>query len=150
MPQSLSKVLLHVVFSTKNREKSIPRHLRTALHVYLAGVCRARGAEAFRIGGTNDHVHIACSLPRTLTMAKLVEEIKKPSSIWMKGQEGGTPDFSWQSGYGIFSLGQSQLQTLLQYIDNQEEHHQTKSFKEELLELLEKYGVDYDERYLWD
>lgn len=83
-------------------------------------------------------------------MAKLVEEIKKPSSIWMKGQEGGTPDFSWQSGYGIFSLGQSQLQTLLQYIDNQEEHHQTKSFKEELLELLEKYGVDYDERYLWD
>jgi len=150
MPQSLSKVLLHVVFSTKNREKSIPRHLRTALHAYLAGVCRARGAEAFRIGGTNDHVHIACSLPRTLTMAKLVEEIKKPSSIWMKGQEGGTPDFSWQSGYGIFSLGQSQLQTLLQYIDNQEEHHQTKSFKEELLELLEKYGVDYDERYLWD
>jgi len=150
MPQSLSKVLLHVVFSTKNREKSIPRHLCTALHAYLAGVCRARGAEAFRIGGTNDHVHIACSLPRTLTMAKLVEEIKKPSSIWMKGQEGGTPDFSWQSGYGIFSLGQSQLQTLLQYIDNQEEHHQTKSFKEELLELLEKYGVDYDERYLWD
>ena len=150
MPQSLSKVLLHVVFSTKNREKTIPSHLRSALHAYLAGICRARGSEAFRVGGTDDHVHLACTLPRILTMAKLVEEIKKPSSIWMKQQEGGVQHFSWQSGYGIFSLGQSQLQTLLQYIDNQEEHHRTKSFKDELLELLEKYGVDYDEKYLWD
>jgi hypothetical protein len=83
-------------------------------------------------------------------MAKLVEEIKKPSSIWMKQQEEGHRHFSWQAGYGIFSLGQSQLTTLLQYIDNQKEHHRTKSFKEELLELLEKYGVDYDEKYLWD
>jgi len=139
-----------MVFGTKNRENTIPTHLRNALHAYLAGLCRARGAEAFRVGGTNDHVHIACTLPRTLTMAKLVEEIKKPSSIWMKQQKGGPRIFSWQSGYGIFSMGQSQLPTLLRYIDNQEEHHRTKSFKEELIELLEKYGVDYDEKYLWD
>jgi len=150
MPQSLSKVLLHVVFSTKNREKTIYKHLRGLLHAYLAGLCRARGSEAYRVGGPDDHVHIACTLPRTITMAKLVEEIKKPSSIWMKQQEGGAPNFSWQAGYGIFSLGQSQLPMILQYIDNQEEHHRTKSFKEELLELLEKYGVDYDEKYLWD
>jgi REP element-mobilizing transposase RayT len=150
MPQSLSKVLLHVVFSTKNREKTIPVNLRSALHAYLAGICRAKGSEAFRVGGTSDHIHIACTLPRTLTMAKLVEEIKKPSSIWMKQQEGGPPNFSWQAGYGIFSLGQSQLQTLLQYIDHQEEHHRTKSFKEELLELLDKYCVEYDEKYLWE
>jgi len=114
MPQSLSKVLLHVVFSTKNRENTISTHLRSALHAYLAGICRARGAEAFRVGGTDDHIHIACTLPRTLTMAKLVEEIKKPSSIWMKQQEGGSRYFAWQSGYGIFSMGQSQLPTLLQ------------------------------------
>ncbi len=150
MPQSLSTVLLHVVFSTKNREKTIPEHLRGALHAYLAGICRARGSEAFRVGGTEDHVHIACTLPRTLTMAKLVEEIKKPSSIWMKQQEGGPRHFSWQAGYGIFSLGQSQSPTLIRYIDNPEEHHRTKSFKEELLELLEKYGVEYDEKHLWD
>ena len=106
--------------------------------------------EAFRVGGTFDHVHIACTLPRTLTMAKLVEEIKKPSSIWMKKQDGGSSHFSWQAGYGIFSLGQSQLQSLLQYIDNQEEHHRRRSFQEELKELLEKYGVEYDETYLWD
>lgn len=150
MPQSLSKVLLHVVFSTKNREKTIPKHLLGGLHAYLAGICRARGLEAYRVGGTEDHVHIACTLPRTLTMAKLVEEIKKPSSMWVKQQEDGSPIFSWQAGYGIFSLGQSQLPILLQYIDNQEEHHRTKSFKEELLELLDKYGVEYDEKYLWD
>ena len=125
MPQSLSKVLLHVVFSTKNREKTICGQLRSALHAYLAGICRARGSEAFRVGGTDDHVHIACTLPRTLTMAKLVEEIKKPSSIWMKQQEGVSRNFSRQAGYGIFSLGQSQLPTLLRYIDNQEGHHQT-------------------------
>jgi REP element-mobilizing transposase RayT len=150
MPQSLSKVLLHVVFSTKNREKTICKQLRSALHAYMAGICRARGSEAYRVSGTDDHIHIACSLPRTLTMAKLVEEIKKPSSIWMKQQDLGTPKFAWQSGYGIFSLGQSQLPALLQYIDNQEEHHRTRSFKEEFLELLEKYGVEYDEKYLWD
>lgn len=150
MPQSLSKVLLHVVFSTKNREKTIPRRLRNALHSYLAGICRARSSEAFRVGGTDDHVHIACTLPRTLTMAKLLEEIKKASSIWMKKQEGGTSHFSWQAGYGIFSLGQSQMPTLLEYIDNQEQHHRKRSFKEELLELLEKYDVAYDEKYLWD
>lgn len=150
MPQSLSKVLLHVVFSTKNREKTIPGHLRAKLHAYLAGICRAKGSEAYRVGGTEDHVHIACTLPRTLTQAKLLEEIKKPSSIWMKQQEGGSRNFSWQAGYGVFSLGQSQLPTLLQYIDNQEQHHRTKTFKEELLELLVKYNVDYDEKYLWD
>jgi len=101
-------------------------------------------------GGTEDHVHIACSLPRTLTQSKLLEETKRASSIWMKQQEGGPRNFSWQSGYGIFSLGQSQLPTLIQYIDNQEEHHRRKSFKEELLELLDKYDVVYDEKYLWD
>ncbi len=150
MSQSLSKVLLHMVFSTKNREKTITKHLRDSLHAYVSGLCRARGSEAYRVGGTDDHIHIACTLPRTVTMAKLVEEIKKTSSIWMKQQEHGTPNFSWQAGYGIFSLGQSQLPILLQYIDNQEEHHRIRSFKEELMGLLVKYGVAYEEKYLWD
>jgi len=83
-------------------------------------------------------------------MAKLVEELKKPSSIWMKQRMGSGSHFSWQAGYGVFSLGQSQLTSLIQYIQNQEEHHKTKTFKEELLEFLKKYGVEYDEKYLWD
>ncbi|MBN2530441.1 MAG: transposase [Deltaproteobacteria bacterium] len=86
-------------------------------------MCRAKGAEAIRVGKTDDHVHIACTLPWTLTMAKLVEEIKKPSSSGMKQQDEGTAHFSWQSGYGILSLWQSQFPTLPHYIDNRQEHH---------------------------
>jgi REP element-mobilizing transposase RayT len=150
MSQSLSRVLLHVVFSTKNREKTIPNPTIDALHAYLAGTCRALGSEAYRVGGTNDHVHVACTLPRTVTIAKLLEEIKKSSSAWMKKQPAGHPAFAWQAGYGVFSLGQSQLPALIDYIDKQHEHHRTKTFKEELVDILEKYGIEYDEKYLWD
>ncbi|NOY81619.1 MAG: IS200/IS605 family transposase [Kiritimatiellaeota bacterium] len=150
MPQSLSKILLHLVFSTKNRERWIDPAVRSDLHAYLAGACRAIHSEAYRVGGTDDHVHIACTLPRTLTVSKLLEEIKKSSSAWMKTQGAQYAGFAWQAGYGAFSLGQSQLPILLQYIDKQEEHHRTRTFKEELLEFLERYAIEYDERYLWD
>jgi REP element-mobilizing transposase RayT len=150
MPQSLSKVLLHVVFSTKNHERLITPDIQPKLFAYLAGVCRANGSEAYRVGGTEDHVHIACTLPRTLTISKLLEEIKKSSSAWIKGQDPRLRDFAWQAGYGAFSLGQSQLGHLLRYIQNQAEHHRKKSPKEELLEILRKYEVPFDERFLWD
>jgi putative transposase len=150
MAQSLSKILLHVVFSTKKRTETIPRDVAKNLHAYLAGACRALGCEAYRVGGTRDHVHIACTLPRTLTVSKLLEEIKKTSSAWIKDQDARCRGFAWQAGYGAFSLGQSQLDTLIRYIDNQEEHHKTMPFRKELLELLRRYGVAYDEQYLWD
>ena len=150
MAQSLSKVLLHVVFRTKNRTASIPDDLTGDLHAYLAGACRALGSEAYRVGGTEDHVHIACTLPRTLTVSKLLEEIKKTSSAWFKGHDPRCEGFSWQAGYGAFSLGESQLGALIRYIDAQGEHHRTRAFGEELLDLLHKYRVEYDERYLWD
>ncbi len=150
MAQSLSKILLHLVFSTKRRQASIPSDLSKDLHAYIAGTCRALGSEAYRVGGTEDHVHIACTLPRTMTVSKLLEETKKTSSSWFKGQDTRCHDFSWQAGYGAFSLGQSQLPSLIRYIDNQQEHHRMKSFREELLELLQRYGVEYDERFLWD
>ena len=150
MAQSLSKVLLHLVFSTKNREKIIMKTLQPKLHAYLAGTCRNLGSEAYRVGGTEDHVHIACTLSRTITTAKLMEEIKKSSSIWVKKQDESLRSFSWQGGYGVFSLGQSQLGTLINYIENQHRHHQKQTFKEELTAILIKYNIDYDERYLWD
>ena len=150
LAQSLSKILLHVVFSTKNRENWIPQDIHQDLHAYLAGASRGQGSEAFRVGGTENHVHIACTLPRTLTVSKLLEEIKKTSSAWMKKQDTRCQEFAWQAGYGAFSLGQSQLDALIQYIDNQQAHHKTKPFKEELIELLQKYAIEYDERYLWD
>ena len=142
--------MLHLVFSTKNRERWIDTGLRPGLHAYLAGACRAIASQAYRVGGTDDHVHIACTLPRTLTVSKLLEEIEKSSSAWAKPQGSQFGGFSWQAGYGAFSLGQSQLEALLRYIDNQEEHHRTRTFKEEFLEFLKRYRVEYDEKYVWD
>ena len=150
LAQSLSQILLHLVFSTKNREQWIVTEIQPRLHAYLAGACHAIGSQAYRIGGTKDHVHIACALPRTLTVSSLLEEIKKSSSAWMKEQGEEYAKFKWQAGYGVFSLGQSQLPVLLRYIENQNEHHRTRTFQEELLEILKRYGVEYDERYLWD
>jgi REP element-mobilizing transposase RayT len=150
MSQSLSRILLHLVFSTKNREPWIDESVCPALHAYLAGACRSIGCEAYRVGGTADHIHIACTLPRTLTVSNLLEEIKKSSSSWLKQQNGIPASFAWQSGYGVFSVGESQLPTLLRYIDNQKEHHRTRTFKEEYLDFLKRYGVNHDERYLWN
>jgi putative transposase len=150
MPQSLSKILLHLVFSTKNREPWIAEPVRAKLHAYLAGACRALGSEAYRVGGTDNHVHVGCALPRTVTVSTLLEEIKKSSSQWMKQQDGVAEGFCWQAGYAAFSLGQSQLPALLRYIDNQQEHHRVRTFDQELIEILKRYGVDYDDRYLWD
>jgi REP element-mobilizing transposase RayT len=95
-------------------------------------------------------VHIACTLPRTLTVSQLLEEIKKSSSQWVKKRDNGSPQFAWQAGYGAFSLGQSQLPALVRYIDNQREHHRARSFDDKLRDLLQKYGVSYDEKCLWD
>lgn len=150
MAQSLSQIILHLVFSTKNRERWIDQNVRLNLHAYLAGACRAIDSEAYRVGGTDDHIHIACTLPRTLTVSKLLEAIKKSSSVWMKTQGGEYTAFAWQAGYGAFSLGQSQLPVLLRYIDKQEEHHRQRTFKEEFRIFLERYGVPCDEKYLWD
>ena len=150
MAQSLSKILLHIIFSTKNRSDLILDELEEELHAYLAASIRSNGSNAYRIGGTQNHIHIACTLSRTITVSKLIETIKTSSSKWMKKKDKRCNDFSWQAGYAIFSLGQSQLSTLLKYIERQKEHHRKKTFKEELLEFMKNYGVDYDERYLWD
>jgi len=150
LAQSLSKILLHLVFSTKDRLDLIPADVAGDLHAYLAGACRSQGSEAFRVGGTANHVHIACTLPRTVPVSALLKEIKQSSSAWMKEKDSRCARFAWQAGYGAFSLGRSQLGAVVRYIDGQEEHHKKRSFKEELLGLLRKYGVQYDERYLWD
>jgi putative transposase len=150
MPQSLSKITLHVVFSTKNHNRWIDDKLKAGLHAYLAGICRKLGSEAYRVGGTEDHVHIACSLPRTLTVSKLIEEIKKSSSAWVKTQGMAYDRFSWQAGYGAFSVGQSQMPILLRYIDGQKGHNRTQTFKEEFQAFLHKYGVEFNENHVWD
>lgn len=153
MPQSLNKVILHMVFSTKDRRPLIDVGIRPRLHAYLAEVLRGiepPQSQAFRVGGVADHVHIAATLPRTISIAKLFETVKKESSVWIKKQGAQYRDFYWQNGYGNFSVGPSQLDQLIGYIENQEEHHKTVSFQDEFRKLLGKYRIKFDERYVWD
>ena len=150
MPQSHSKVILHIIFSTKNRESWIDPAIRPRMHAYLAEICRDLGAQAFRLDGVADHVHIVTTLPRTLSEAQMVEQAKKTSSKWIKVLEPRYRGFSWQRGYGAFSVSVSQLDAVLQYLHTQEEHHRTRTFQQEYRELLCRHGIEFDEQYVWD
>jgi REP element-mobilizing transposase RayT len=150
MPQSLSIVVIHVIFSTKERHPFLDPDTRPNLHAYLATVARNAGCECYRAGGVADHVHLAIRLSRTLTIADLVENLKTSSSKWLKTQAPNLAAFAWQRGYGCFSVGPADLDSLRAYIDNQEEHHRTRTFQEEFRMFLKKYGVEHDEAYLWD
>jgi REP element-mobilizing transposase RayT len=150
MSQSLSKILLHIVFSTKDRVPLIQPNIEQELYAYLAKIIEVNQSHAFLIGGMPDHIHIACSLGRTISVAKLLEEMKRSSSRWIKTKGNAFRHFSWQAGYGAFSLGISQLPVLLKYIERQKEHHRFKTFQEEYVEFLEKYGIEYDPQYIWE
>jgi REP element-mobilizing transposase RayT len=150
MAQSLSNVLLHIVYSTKHRRPWIDREIEQELFKYLATVCNTLGCPSHGIGGADDHIHIACSLSRTVPISKLVQELKQDSSRWIKTKGVPLADFAWQSGYGAFSVGQSQLGDLRGYIATQREHHRRVTFQEEYRRICERYGVAIDERYVWD
>jgi putative transposase len=150
MPQSLSYLLTHVVFSTKDRVPVLDPEVRPTLHAYLATVARNVDCECFRVGGVADHVHLAVRLSRTITMAQIIEELKTSSSKWLKTQSPALAAFAWQKGYGAFSVGPTDLTALLHYIDTQEEHHRTRTFQDEYRAFLKKYAIEYDERYVWD
>lgn len=153
MAQSLSCMLAHVVFSTKQRSPWIVPAVRTDLHAYLAGVAREAGCLCHRVGGVGDHVHIAVELSRVVTMATLVERLKTASTKWMKRQtceDGDFQGFAWQRGYGAFSLAKKDLDALVRYIDDQERHHRAMTFEEEFRKVLIKYGVEWDEEWVWD
>jgi putative transposase len=150
MPQSLSKIILHAIFSTRNREPWLDSDVRPRVHAYLATICRDLGTELVRVGGFADHVHIVATLPRTLSQAQFIEQIKKVSSKWIKAVDVRYRGFFWQRGYGAFSVSPSQLSPVLEYINKQQEHHRTRTFEEEYCELLRKHGLNFDERYVWD
>ena len=150
MPQSLSLVIIHVIFSTKDRRPFLNPDLRPRLHAYLATVARDAGSECYRAGGVADHVHLAIRLSRTLTVADLIEQLKTTSSKWLKTQSTDLATFSWQRGYGCFSVGPTNLDSLCAYIDDQENHHRKRTFEEEFRNFLKKYNVTYNEAYVWD
>ena len=151
MPQSLAKILVHTVFSTKDRRPFLrDRSLREELHRYLGGILTRLDCQPIIVGGVEDHVHLLCALSRTCDAAAMVKEVKRGSSLWLKTKSPELQDFAWQSGYGIFSLGFSQIGTVRNYVAGQEEHHRKVSFQDEFRQLLRRYGIEFDERYVWD
>ena len=149
MAQSLSKVYIHMIFSTKNREPAIGSECRSKLWAYLAGGLEALGCHPLKVGGVAEHMHALVELGRTITIGQLIGGIKVESSKWMKRDQ-GVANFSWQGGYGAFSVSASQREEVAQYIGNQAAHHAKQSFQDEFRAFLKRYDVDYDERYLWD
>ncbi|MDQ3252704.1 MAG: transposase [Acidobacteriota bacterium] len=150
MAQSLSSILIHLVFSTKLREPFINPDLEPKLHAYLSVVFRECKSPSVIVGGTQDHVHALFVLHRTWTVATVVEEVKKSSSKWIKTNGRELRSFQWQAGYGAFSIGQSSVPALKRYIATQHAHHRRQTFQDEFRELLHKYDVGYDERDVWD
>ena len=150
MVQSVANILVHIIFSTKNRQPMISQEIMQELHSYMAGIAHAQDSKVHEIGGVEDHVHLLVSLPRTLQLSKLIENIKKGSSKWIKTKGHSYKGFSWQNGYGAFSIGQSAYENLRKYIKTQKDHHKTISFQDEYINFLQKYQISYDEKYLWD
>lgn len=150
MSQSLASILIHIIFSTKQRQRFIVPQVRRDLHSYIVGIAHQHDVLIHEIGGVEDHLHLLISLPRTLSLSKLIEEIKKGSSKWIKTKGVFYQDFAWQNGYGAFSIGQSAYENLRKYIQNQEEHHKKISFQDEYRSFLKKYCIEYDEKFLWD
>lgn len=152
MPQSIAKVALHLVFSTKHRKPWLRSvELRDELYAYMATILRDNvDSPAIIIGGVEDHVHILCLLSRKFAIMKLIEEAKTETSKWIKKQSTELSNFSWQGGYGAFSVSESNIPQVKTYIANQEQHHKRMTFQDEFRELCKRHGIALDERYAWD
>ena len=150
MPQSLVKMLSHIVFSTKDRVDLITPEIEDKLFGYISGIVKNNDSRLIIANGTANHIHLLISLGKTISISELVGKIKRDSSTWIKEQNPKFNKFYWQNGYGAFSVAQSQVEDVMRYIKNQKEHHKTKDFKTEYRDFLEKYEIEYDEKYLWD
>jgi putative transposase len=151
MPQSLSAVYLHLVFSTRDR---LPRfenpELRSQLHAYIGAISRELGCQPIQVGGVIDHVHILARAGREIAQADWVKELKRVSSRWLKAQSAAFRDFAWQGGYAVFSVSPSNLDRVSEYVADQERHHRNFDYQRELRTLLQRHGLAWDERHLWD
>jgi REP element-mobilizing transposase RayT len=148
--QSLVKNRVHLVYGTKHREPLIPKEHQDALFAYQAGIFKQWESPALIIGGMEDHIHALFALSKNHPLKRLVEEVKKGGSKWMKSDGPRTRQFSWQAGYAAFSISQSSVETVHKYIKRQDEHHRKMSFQDEFLTLFKRHGVEFDEPYVWD
>ena len=150
MGHSFTCCYVHYVFSTKNRVKLIDEKIEERLWSYIGGIARRNNMQTLCVGGTSNHIHILLALPSAITIAKAIQLIKGGSSKWLN--QTMVPEsrrFDWQEGYGAFSVSISHLEKAIAYINNQKEHHRTKTFQEELLDFLDKHNIAYDERFIW-
>ena len=151
MAQSLARLWTHLIFSTKDRFPFLKdKTLRREMHAYLAEMLRKHDCETLIVGGVEDHTHSLFALSRTHSIASVVKEVKRTSSGWIKEASRKLSKFHWQGGYGAFSVSQSNLADVIRYIENQEQHHQLVTFQDEYRAFLKAYGVEFDERYIWD
>lgn len=150
MPQSLTQLYVHLVWSTKYRQPLITDDIKHDLWSYMGGICNHLECPVIRVGGHVDHVHIACGLSKKITLMKLLEKVKGASSRWIKEQHFGCRNFYWQDGYAAFSIGPAHIGSLVHYIDNQATHHAQLSYQDECRKFFRQYHVAYDERFVWD
>ena len=151
MPQSLANVLLHIVFSTKHRQPFLKsEEIREELNAYMVGTLRNLECPSLIVNCVEDHLHCLCQFSRTISIAKLIEEMKTESSAWLKTKASALSGFYWQAGYGAFSVSQSNVQPVKRYIAGQEEHHRRQTYQDEFRTFLRKHEIEWDERYVWD
>jgi putative transposase len=150
MSQTLVKLYVHIIFSTKHRLPRINASIEPRLHAYMTGIIKNTGSKLVRIGGIEDHVHLLVLLSKVQALADLLQVTKKESSKWVKQFGDEFADFHWQDGYAGFSVSESAVETCIRYIDNQRTHHERLTFQQELIMLLKKHNVEYDERYVWE
>jgi putative transposase len=150
MAQTFTRILLHVVFSTKNRIPMIDPEIESELYAYIGGVCRNHASPLLAAGGTDNHIHLLISQSKNVALSHLVMDVKKDSSKWLKTKIPRLSAFHWQDGYGGFSIGESGVEALTAYITRQKEHHKLRTFEEEFLDLLARYGIEYDPKLIWD
>lgn len=150
MSHSYISQLMHCVFSTEERKAWITSELQTRLFPYIGGIARMNKMKLISAGGVQDHVHILISMPKTLDIAHAMQLIKGGSSKWIHDESAQHRLFEWQEGYGAFSIGISEVERTVNYINNQAEHHKRKDFKTEFISFLDKHFIEYDDRYVFD
>ena len=150
MPQSLAKIYVHLIFSTKNRERVLPDEIRPDLHAYMGGTLNGLGCSSIEINSEPDHAHLLFVMTRTETLSDVVGQVKKSANDWLRSRGPQFANFYWQGGYAVFSVSQSAVDEVREYIRNQREHHKRVLFQDEFRSFLKRYEIEFDERYVWD
>jgi REP element-mobilizing transposase RayT len=149
MANTYSKLYIHFVIVVQNRTSLINKSWKNDLYKYISGIIHKNGHRLMAINGVEDHLHLFVSMSPKQTVSDLMRDVKRSSSLWINENKLVVGRFSWQEGFGAFSYSKSQLDTVVKYIENQEEHHKKSTFREEYLKILEKFDVEYDERYIF-